>query len=112
MVEDIRQAVTVKYDGGEFSVKGSEVPCVLPNIKSLTLNLNFITGKLPNWLVFHPYLIDWYPESMVFQQETGKNSAAKDAGFDEVPMDFEYFYGKVAKRPECSIPEILRKICT
>ena len=45
-----------------------------------------MTGKLPNWITFHPYLIDWYPEAMVFQQETGKNSAAKDAGFDEVPM--------------------------
>lgn len=101
--------VTVKYDGGEFSVKGSEVPCVLPNIKSLTLNLNFITGKLPNWLVFHPYLIDWYPESMVFQQETGKNSAAKDAGFDEVPMDFEYFYGKVANDQNAAFPKYYGK---
>ena len=65
------KAVTVKYDGGEFSVKGSDVPCVLPNTQVLYLNLNFLTGKVPNWILFHPHLIDWYPESMVFTQEEG-----------------------------------------
>lgn len=90
------KAVTVKYDGGEFSVKGSDVPCVLPNTQVLYLNLNFLTGKVPNWILFHPHLIDWYPESMVFTQEEGKNSNGEVVGFSNVPMDFEYFYGKIA----------------
>lgn len=99
------KAVTVKYDGGEFSVKGTDVPCVLPNTKVFYINLNFLTGKLPNWIIFHPYLIDWYPESMVFQQEGGKNSDGVEVGFNEVPMDFDYFYGKQANDPNAAFPK-------
>lgn len=103
------KAVTVKYDGGEFSVKGTDVPCVLPNTKSFNINLNFLTGKLPNWIIFHPYLIDWYPESMVFQQEAGKNSDGVEVGFNEVPMDFDYFYGKQTNDPNAAFPKYYRK---
>lgn len=103
------KAVTVKYDGGEFSVKGTDVPCVLPNTKVFYINLNFLTGKLPNWIIFHPYLIDWYPESMVFQQEGGKNSDGVEVGFNEVPMDFDYFYGKQANDPNAAFPKYFEK---
>lgn len=103
------KAVTVKYDGGEFSVKGTDVPCVLPNTKVFYINLNFLTGKLPNWIIFHPYLIDWYPESMVFQQEGGKNSDGVEVGFNEVPMDFDYFYGKQANDPNAAFPKYFGK---
>lgn len=103
------KAVTVKYDGGEFSVKGTDVPCVLPNTKVFYINLNFLTGKLPNWIIFHPYLIDWYPESMVFQQEGGKNSDGVEVGFNEVPMDFDYFYGKQANDPNAAFPKYYGK---
>lgn len=103
------KAVTVKYDGGEFSVKGTDVPCVLPNTKVFYINLNFLTGKLPNWIIFHPYLIDWYPESMVFQQEEGKNSDGVEVGFNEVPMDFDYFYGKQANDPNAAFPKYFGK---
>ncbi len=31
-------------------------------MKRLTLNLNFFTGKIPNWLRYHPHLlVDWFP---------------------------------------------------
>lgn len=103
------KAVTVKYNGGEFSVKGTDVPCVLPNTKVFYINLNFLTGKLPNWIIFHPYLIDWYPESMVFQQEGGKNSDGVEVGFNEVPMDFDYFYGKQANDPNAAFPKYFGK---
>lgn len=103
------KAVTVKYDGGEFSVKGSDVPCVLPNTQVLYLNLNFLTGKVPNWILFHPHLIDWYPESMVFTQEEGKNSNGEVVGFSNVPMDFEYFYGKIANDQNAAFPKYYGK---
>lgn len=103
------KAVTVKYDGGEFSVKGTDVPCVLPNTKVFYINLNFLTGKLPNWIIFHPYLIDWYPESMIFQQEGGKNSDGVEVGFNEVPMDFDYFYGKQTNDPNAAFPKYYGK---
>lgn len=103
------KAVTVKYDGGEFSVKGSDVPCVLPNTQVLYLNLNFLTGKVPNWILFHPHLIDWYPESMVFTQEEGKNSNGEVVGFSNVPMDFEYFNGKIANDQNAAFPKYYGK---
>ena len=103
------KAVTVKYDGGEFSVKGSAVPCVLPNTQVLYLNLNFLTVEVPNWILFHPHLIDWYPESMVFTQEEGKNSNGEVVGFSNVPMDFEYFYGKIANDQNAAFPKYYGK---
>lgn len=38
-------------------------------MKSLSLNLNFLTGKLPDWILYHPYLTFWDPFTMIFQQE-------------------------------------------
>ena len=29
---------------------------ILPNMKYLTLNLNRLTGKVPNWILYHKYL--------------------------------------------------------
>lgn len=46
---------------------------------------------------------------MIFQQEVGKNSDGKDAGFDEVPMDFDYFYGKQTNDPNAAFPKYYGK---
>lgn len=55
---------------------------VWPKMKTLSLNLNFLTGKLPNWLLYHPYLDFWNPYSLLFQQEIkGKNSLGETVGF-------------------------------
>ena len=43
-------------------LNGKNIPKILPNMKRLTLNLNYFTGDLPQWLLFHPYLLDWFPE--------------------------------------------------
>lgn len=66
--------------------------------------MNFLTGAIPNWLLFHPYFVYWYPETMVFnQQEGGINSEGKAVGFsnvDVVNYDYSYYYGD--KDPEAS----------
>ena len=68
-------------------------PKILPKMKRLTLNLNFFTGNAPDWLLYHPYLLDWYPESLIFlQKENGLDSKGKLAKFDNEPTDFEYYY--------------------
>lgn len=55
------------------TVKGQDVPRVLPNARSLSINLNFMTGDMPKWILFHPYFVEWDPEVLVFnQQERGK----------------------------------------
>ncbi|MBQ8257254.1 MAG: hypothetical protein IJY98_04980 [Bacteroidaceae bacterium] len=71
----------------------NNIPKILPNIKMLRLNLNFFTGELPDWLLYHPYLLEWMPELLVFnQQEDGVDSENNKARFDNAPTDFEYYY--------------------
>ena len=76
---------------------GQEIPRVLPKTRYLSINLNFLTGKLPNWVLFHPYFAAWYPEIGFFiQQERGKNSAGELVGFSNIDadnFDFTYYYG-------------------
>ncbi|MBM6866504.1 BACON domain-containing protein [Bacteroides caecigallinarum] len=100
--------VSFKYDVGEGDikkVKGTDVACVLPNAKVFSINLNYLNGELPNWILFHPHFMDWFPESMVInQQEGGKNSSGKDAVFEKVPLDFDYFYGKSATDDDAAFP--------
>ena len=68
-------------------------PKILPNMKMLTLNLNFFTGNAPDWLLYHPHLLDWYPESLIFlQKENGRDSKGNLVKFDNEPTDFEYYY--------------------
>lgn len=90
--------VTFTYkDGTTKEVKGQDVPRVMPNARIFHINLNFITGPMPKWALFHPYFVDWDPEIMVFnQQEKGKNSAKKEVGFDNIntiKYDYKYYYG-------------------
>ncbi len=71
----------------------NNIPRILPNAKRLSINLNFFTGKLPDWLLYHPHLLDWFPELLVFnQQEQGKNSLGEIVRFENVPTSFEYYY--------------------
>ena len=36
-------------------VTGQDIPRVLPFARTVHINLNFLTGAIPNWLLFHPY---------------------------------------------------------
>lgn len=78
-------------------VSGQDIPRVLPFARTVHINLNFLTGALPNWLLFHPYFVYWGPESMIFnQQEDGRNSKGNTVGFNNVDIvnyDFSYYYG-------------------
>lgn len=69
-------------------------PKVLPNIKRFSINLNRLTGELPEWLLHHPAL-DWMdPFTLVFTQE-GKDQDGKLAGFTNEPVNLdEYYQGK------------------
>ena len=59
-------------------------PKVLPNVKTLKLNLNRLTGRLPQWLLRHPNLVKWDPVTLIFTQE-GKDRQGRKAGFSNVP---------------------------
>ena len=66
-------------------------PKVLPNIKRVSINLNRLTGELPEWLLHHPAL-DWMdPFTLVFTQE-GKDQDGKLAGFTNEPVNLDEYY--------------------
>ena len=73
------------------------IPKVLPNIKRFSINLNRLTGELPEWLLRHPALDWWDPFTLVFFQE-GKDKEGKTAGFTNEPINlndyYEFYEGK------------------
>ncbi|WP_430812792.1 MULTISPECIES: hypothetical protein [unclassified Carboxylicivirga] len=79
----------------------TEIPRVLPNIKELALNLNFLSGNLPDWLLYHPRLNDFLPDMKIFTQENGYDRNGNVPRFDNAPENMEYFYEFYpAARPE------------
>jgi hypothetical protein len=65
----------------------------MPKMKRLTLNLCFFTGMLPDWIRYHPHLLDWFPESLIYmQKENGLDSKGNLVKFDNEPADYEYYY--------------------
>ena len=92
--------VTCKHKDGSVvseEVCPNQVPRVLPNCRQLSLNLNFFTGEVPNWILFHPHLVEWNAPTMVFnQQPKGKNSDGAAVGFSNMTEDsysYDYYYG-------------------
>lgn len=93
-VEGYTQEDADKFGGDTLkNLVNSKIPKILPNMKLLSINLNFFTGNAPDWLLYHPYLLEWYPESLIFmQQDNGIDSNGKVVGFQNLTNDFEYYY--------------------
>ena len=92
--------VTCKHKDGSVVyeyVSPLQVPRVLPNCRQLSLNLNFLTGAVPKWILYHPHLVEWTPSIMIFnQQPKGKNSDGAAVGFSNMTEDsysYDYYYG-------------------
>ena len=69
------------------------IPRILPNMRNLRLNLNFITGEIPTWLLYHPRLLEWSPESSIHvQMEKSLNSEGESVGFSNVPANREDYF--------------------
>lgn len=86
-----------KTDADRYLLKvdnetGKAAPRVWPKMKSLSLNLNFLTGELPKWILYHPYLTYWNPFSMIFTQETDAiNTDKEKAGFEAEPTNLSNY---------------------
>ena len=71
----------------------NKLPRVLPNVRALRINLNFMTGDIPDWLLYHPNLMEWAAEVLVYpQQEKSYNSAGEVVGFSNTPTSREYYF--------------------
>lgn len=105
--------VTCKHKDGSVvyeDVCPNQVPRVLPNCRQLSLNLNFFTGKVPNWILFHPHLVEWNAPTMIFnQQPKGKNSAGAAVGFSNMTEDsysYDYYYGTSDPGSKWEVPGV------
>ena len=105
--------VTCKHKDGSVvseEVCPNQVPRVLPNCRQLSLNLNFFTGEVPNWILFHPHLVEWNAPTMVFnQQPKGKNSDGAAVGFSNMTEDsysYDYYYGTSDPGSKWEVPGV------
>lgn len=105
--------VTCKHKDGSVVSKEvcpDQVPRVLPNCRQLSLNLNFLTGAVPKWILYHPHLVEWTPSIMIFnQQPKGKNSDGAAVGFSNMTEDsfsFDYFYGTSDPGSKWEVPGV------
>lgn len=93
-VEAYSQADVDAFGGDTIQwLADNNIPKILPKMELLSLNLNFFTGDLPKWLLYHPLLLEWYPDLLIFnQQENGFDSDGNKVRFDNAPTNFEYYY--------------------
>jgi hypothetical protein len=75
---------------------------VMPSTKRFAINFNRLTGKLPDWLLYHPALDWWIPYSLVFQQE-GRAQDGTQAGFENEPANLQYYYDIYTKKEPWAI---------
>ncbi len=76
------------YDASEYDTEQKKVENnpVMPQIENLSLNLNFLTGRLPDWILYHKHLRCWDPYTLIFNQyEKGKDSFGTKVGFSNEP---------------------------
>ena len=105
--------VTCKHKDGSVvyeDVSPLQVPRVLPNCRQLSLNLNFLTGAVPKWILYHPHLVEWTPSIMIFnQQPKGKNSDGAAVGFSNMTEDsysYDYYYGTSDPGSKWEVPGV------
>ena len=73
------------------------LPKVLPNTKLLTMNLNRLSGELPDWLLYHPCLDLWVPDALVFPQD-GRDAQGNACGFSYTPANLDYYYAEYVNK--------------
>lgn len=65
---------------------------VLPKCKDLRIGLNYLHGRIPDWILYHPYLPYWSPDISIFNQQPYSDDEGMASGFTNVPLSFDYYY--------------------
>ena len=90
-VKTVVDGKTVWEDATELPAELQNLPKVLPKAKFFAINFNRLTGRIPDWIMYHPHLDFWTPYSLIFSQE-GKNKQGINAGFDNEPASLDEYY--------------------
>lgn len=84
---------TLNSASPENKAKLKMIPRILPNAEYLSLNLNFLTGDLPDWLLYHPRFARFDPFTLICTQEAeGYDRNGNVPGFKNEPTNLDYFY--------------------
>lgn len=68
-------------------------PKVMFKTKGFTVNLNYLHGEIPNWILLHPQMADWNSFTFIFTQEDAKSDTKGNLpGFVNIPKDFKEYY--------------------
>ena len=97
-----RQADKLYWRSGDKNIKDSidvnntffevnDIPRVMPEMDFFAININRLYGELPNWLLYHPKLDQWYPDLLIWSQE-GRARNGNMAGFSNAPTNMNYYY--------------------
>lgn len=102
MNELVQLSLSYNYFYGSIPDLGGVKDGVLPKARYLSLNLNRLTGKVPDWILYHKYLACWNPFLLVFNQE-GYDNKGVMAGFTNAPTKFSEFpeeYNRICPEDE------------
>lgn len=88
---------SLKDAAGECILVKNRIKRVMPQLRMLDLNLNRMTGALPDWVLYHPALDWWNPFTLLFNQE-GKDEQGNLAGFSNEPANMDYYYQAYPKK--------------
>ena len=88
---------SLKDAAGECILVKNRIKRVMPQLRMLALNLNRMTGALPDWVLYHPALDWWDPFTLLFNQE-GKDEQGNLAGFSNEPANMDYYYQAYPKK--------------
>ncbi len=84
--------IAMRGDTLNYAVENN-LPRILPNMRALRINLNFMTGDIPDWLLYHPNLMEWSPEILIYtQMEKSYDSKGNVVNFDNTPLSREYYF--------------------
>ncbi len=80
------------YDASQYATLEEKIAHnpVMPQLEQLSINLNFLTGSLPDWILYHPNLRCWDPYTLLFNQYEGSHdSYGQKTGFTNEPSSID-----------------------
>lgn len=89
---DIALSDTIQSASPENLAKLKTIQRVMPKMEVFSINLNFLTGNVPDWLFYHPRFANFIPFTFVYTQDSGYDTEGKVPRIDNEPANLDDFY--------------------
>lgn len=73
-------------------VKLKTIPRVMPKMEFFAINLNFLTGDVPDWLFYHPRFANFIPFTFIYTQDNGYDPAGIVPRINNEPANLDEYY--------------------